>query len=244
MSGQINFWAAFVAGLLSFLSPCVLPLVPGYISFISGVSLDELTHGSADRVGVFRKTLTGSLLFVAGFSLVFTLLGASASAVGGFLQEHLNVIAKAAGALIFLFGLHMTGLVPISFLYYEKRFHASKFSSTFIGAFVMGLAFAFGWTPCIGPFLAGILALAAAEETVGRGMALLFTYSMGLGIPFIVTALGINGFLQMFNRYKRFIRWGEILGGVLLMLIGVLIFTNRLTLIVGWMPEFLLRFAK
>ncbi len=239
----MNFWAAFAAGLLSFLSPCVLPLVPGYISFISGISLDELTH-SQDRSRILKKTLIGSLLFVTGFSLVFTLLGASASAVGGFLQDHLNLLAKGAGILIFFFGLHMTGFLSISFLYYEKRFHASKFSSTALGAFVMGLAFAFGWTPCIGPFLAGILALATSEETVLRGMALLFTYSLGLGIPFILTALGIHGFLQFFNRYKKFMRSGEILGGVLLMFIGALIFSNKLTILVNFLPQSLLKFSK
>ena len=227
---------------MSFLSPCILPLVPGYICFVSGLSLEDLTRGS-DPLRVRRKALMGSLLFVAGFSLVFTLLGASASAVGAFLRDAAPVFSKIAGAVVFLFGLHMTGIFPISFLYYEKRFQTSKLAPGALGAFMMGLAFAFGWTPCIGPFLAGVLALAASEATVGKGMTLLFAYSMGLGIPFIVTGLAVNSFLIFFGRYKKFIRWGEVLGGILLMLVGVLIFFNRLTVLVQLMPEWLLRFA-
>lgn len=242
MAGNFNIWTALAAGVLSFLSPCILPLVPGYISFVSGVSLEELTRG-ADRSRLRRKALVGSLFFVAGFSLVFTLLGASASAAGIFLQSHAAVFSKVAGAVIFIFGLHMSGILPISFLYYEGRFQTSRLSPGAAGAFLLGLAFAFGWTPCIGPFLAGVLALAASEKTVGRGMFLLFVYSMGLGIPFILTGLAVNAFLGLFSRYKKFIRWGEILGGVLLMAVGALIFFNRLTLLVNLLPERLLRFA-
>ena len=243
MSHSLNIWTAFAAGILSFLSPCILPLVPGYISFLSGLSLQELTQGSDSRA-TLRKSFFGSLLFVAGFSLVFTLLGASASVIGNFLLEHIRVLSKAAGIVIFLFGLHMTGALPIRFLYGEKRFQTSSLDPGYFSAFVVGLAFAFGWTPCIGPFLAGILTLAAAEETVGKGMFLLFVYSMGLGIPFILTGLGINTFLRFFNRYKRFIRWGEILGGVLLMAVGILIFTNRLTVLVRLFPSSFLQFSK
>ena len=242
MFGTLNMWTAFAAGILSFLSPCVLPLVPGYMSFVSGVSLEELTRG-ADQSQARRQALLGSIFFVAGFSLVFTLLGASASAIGVFLQDTAPIFSKIAGAVIFLFGLHMTGLLPINFLYYQKRFETSKLSPGAAGAFFMGLAFAFGWTPCIGPFLAGILALAASEDTVGKGMFLLFAYSMGLGIPFILTGLAVNAFLQFFSRYKKFIRWGEIAGGALLMAVGALIFFNRLTALVNLLPEALLRFA-
>lgn len=243
MSGSLNIWTAFAAGILSFLSPCVLPLVPGYLSFVSGISLEELTRGSDARTSL-RKSIIGSILFVAGFSIVFTLLGASASAVGGFLQDHLEVLSKAAGIVIFLLGLHMTGMLPIKFLYYEKRFQTSNLAPGLWSAFVAGLAFAFGWTPCIGPFLAGILALAASEETVGKGMFLLFVYSLGLGIPFILTGLGVNTFLNFFNRYKRFIRWGEILGGGLLMAVGLLIFSNRLTILANIFPSFLSKFSR
>ncbi|MBI4376017.1 MAG: cytochrome c biogenesis protein CcdA [Elusimicrobia bacterium] len=235
-------WAAFVAGVASFLSPCVLPLVPGYISFISGLSLEELSQGH-DRRAVMRQAGVGSVFFVLGFTLVFTALGASASAIGSFLAQHLSMISRFAGALIMLFGLHISGILPIKWLYYEKRLSASAVKPSAGGAFLMGLAFAFGWTPCIGPILASILALAATQETVRQGMTLLAIYSLGLGIPFILTALAINGFLQFFARYKRYIRWGEIGAGVLLIVIGALVFTNRLTLLVQLLPRSLYQFA-
>lgn len=234
--------AAFLAGIVSFLSPCVLPLVPGYISFISGLSLEELER-SADRKAVFRKAGLGSVFFVLGFSLVFTSLGASASAVGGLLSSHMNILSKVAGVIIILFGLHTAGIMPIRWLYYQKKADASGLAPGYLGAFLMGLAFAFGWTPCIGPILAGILALAATQETVGRGMTLLFIYSLGLGIPFILTSFGINAFLQFFARYKRYIRWGEIAAGMLLVAIGILIFTNRLTWLIRFFPGFFYKFA-
>lgn len=239
---QINFWTAFLAGIVSFLSPCVLPLVPGYISFMSGLSLDELAKG-ADKKLILKKAGLGSLFFVMGFSIVFTLLGASASAVGRFLTDYSHIISKIAGAVIILFGLHTTGLVPIKWLYYEKRFHSTGTSAGPWGALVMGLAFAFGWTPCIGPILAGILTLASTQETVAQGMALLFVYSLGLGIPFIATALSVNAFLQFFNRYKKFIRWGEIFAGLLLIFIGALIFSNKLTALISYMPAWAYKFA-
>ena len=238
---SVSLWTAFLAGVASFLSPCVLPLVPGYLSFMSGLTLEELSAGS-DRWAVLRRAGWGSVAFVLGFSLVFTLLGASATAVGQFLSDHRVVIDKVAGVVIAVFGLHVMGAVKIPWLYYEKRFQSSA-APGLAGAFVMGLAFAFGWTPCIGPILAGILALAAQQDTVGKGVLLLFVYSMGLGIPFIAAGLATNLFLRFFNRYKRFIRWGEVFAGLLLVAIGVLIFTGRLTRIVGAAPDWLYRFS-
>lgn len=239
---QISFLTAFAAGIVSFLSPCVLPLVPGYISFISGLSLEELSH-DADRKKILKKAGFGSIAFVLGFSLVFIFLGASATAVGKFLADYSAVITKIAGVLIILFGLHTLGILPIRWLYYEKRFESGSLSPGLAGAFVMGLAFAFGWTPCIGPILAGILALASTQETVIQGMGLLTVYSLGLGIPFIITGFGIHFFLQFFNRYKRFIRWGEIAAGILLVFIGVLIFSNRLTILINYLPKQFFNFA-
>ena len=239
---QVSVWSAFGAGVLSFLSPCVLPLVPGYISFVSGLSLEELTLGT-DRRGILVKSGAGSFSFVLGFAVVFTSMGASASAIGGFLRDHLVWISKVAGLIIILFGLHMAGILPIRWLYYERRLRASNLSGNCLGSFVMGLAFAFGWTPCIGPILAGILALAATQDTVVKGMTLLFVYSLGLGVPFILTSLGINTFIRVFNRYKRFIRAGEICAGILLVFVGALIFSNRLTSLIDLIPVFFLKFS-
>ena len=238
---EITWLTAFAAGVVSFLSPCVLPLVPGYVSFMSGVSLEELSEGAG---GSQRKAGVAAIAFVLGFALIFTLLGASASAVGRLLDAYRNVFNTVAGAVVILFGLHTMGVTPIRWLYMEKRFQTTGVAPGAAGAFVMGLAFAFGWTPCIGPILAGILALAAREGSVGRGMALLFVYSMGLGVPFIATGFGTAAFLRFFGRYKAYIRWGEIAAGALLVLVGVLMLSNRLTMLVQFMPHALLRFAR
>ncbi|MCX5797326.1 MAG: cytochrome c biogenesis protein CcdA [Elusimicrobia bacterium] len=233
---SVSVTAAFLAGLASFLSPCVLPLVPGYISFMSGLSLEELASGEI-QPGVTRRAALAAVFFVLGFSLVFTALGASASFVGHLLGAHQVLLSRIAGVLVIVFGLHMTGLVPIKWLYYTKRADTSKVGPGLLGSFLMGLAFAFGWTPCIGPILAGILALASTQETVAQGVGLLLVYSMGLGVPFILTGLGINAFLSFFARYKRFIRWGEIAAGVLLMALGVLILSNRMSWLMRLLPS-------
>jgi len=239
---SVSVWTSFLAGIASFLSPCVLPLVPGYISFISGMSLEDLSKG-ADRRAVAIQAGLGSAFFVLGFSLVFTALGATASVTGRFLAAYAPIISKLAGALIVVFGLHTAGLITIPWLYYEKRMNMGRFSSGFLGAFLMGFAFAFGWTPCIGPILAAILTLAAKQKTLYEGVWLLFVYSLGLGIPFMLTGFGINAFLQFFARYKRFIRTGEMFAGALLVFVGVLVFTNRLTMIIGLLPRWLYKFA-
>lgn len=238
----VGYGAAFVAGLVSFLSPCVLPLVPGYISFMSGLSLEELGHG-AKPGETFRHAGWESVFFVMGFSTIFTILGASASAVGEFLAAHMPVVTKLAGAIIVLFGLHMTGLIHIPVLYYHKRADAGAFKSGYAGSFLMGLAFACGWTPCIGPILSGILALAATRETMAQGMRLLFVYSMGLGIPFIATGFAVGAFLRFFARYKKYIRAGEVFAGALLVGVGLLIFSDRLTALIRVMPKGLGRLA-
>lgn len=239
---EVNILTAFIAGIVSFLSPCVLPLVPGYISYMSGLSLERLT-GEAERTLAVRRAGVGSFFFVLGFAVVFTFLGASASAVGKLLKEWMPVLAKVAGAVVIVFGFHVTGLIKIKWLYYEKRLEAKGLPPGVGGAFVMGLAFAFGWTPCIGPILAAILALAATQESVAKGMGLLFIYSMGLGIPFIITGFSVNGFLRFFGRFKRFIRATEIFSGVLLVVIGVLIFTKKLTWLIQFFPDWLFKFA-
>ncbi|MBI5215731.1 MAG: sulfite exporter TauE/SafE family protein [Ignavibacteriae bacterium] len=233
---EVNFLTAFFFGLLSFISPCVLPIVPGYLSFISGLSFDEMMSETSAK-DVRRKLMMNSLMFVLGFSTVFIILGASASAVGKFLQSNLDIISKIAGGIIIIFGLHMIGVFKIKFLQYEKRFQSNAKPLGLFGTFVVGLAFAFGWTPCIGPILASILAIAAQQDTIGQGILLLTLYSAGLGIPFLLTGLSISAFYKVFNKFKRHLHKVEIVGGVLLVLFGVLIMTNSLTIISALLSE-------
>ncbi|MFC1822336.1 cytochrome c biogenesis CcdA family protein, partial [Thermodesulfobacteriota bacterium] len=193
MAQDISVYMVFAAGFISFLSPCVLPLVPGYISFISGVSLKEMVQKELMPSRVNKEKgliLLNSLLFVLGFSLVFVLLGASATWVGAFLTSRISLFSKLAGLVIILFGLFNIGLLRPNFFYRESRIHVKERKFGLLGAPLVGAAFAFGWTPCIGPILAGILFYAGTLEKVSHGMALLFIYSMGLGIPFLLTALG------------------------------------------------------
>ena len=240
---QISIAVAFIAGVLSFLSPCILPLIPGYISFLSGLSLEEL-RGGAERSKVIRKAGLTSIFFVIGFSVVFVSLGASASLIGKFLASHLKILTKVGGIIIIILGLYLLGVLKVGWLNVERRLKVKRRSGGLFGAFLIGLAFAFGWTPCIGPILAGILALAATQKTVIKGMLLLAVYSAGLGIPFIITGFSVGLFAQFFQRYKRLMRWGEIAAGLLLIVIGVLIFTNNLTALLKFVPPFFYKFAK
>lgn len=238
-----TFFAAFIAGVLSFISPCVLPLIPGYLSYISGVTLDDMQGtGSAGASAVAasrRRVLIASIFFILGFSFVFVALGAAASALGQFLLERLRLLSKVAGAVVILFGLHTMGVLRIGWLYSEKRMQMDRKPKGVIGAFLVGLAFAFGWTPCIGPILAGILAVAAAQDTVGQGIQLLAIYSLGLGIPFLVTALAINQFFSAFAKIRKHYHAIEIASGALLVVIGLLIFTDQFTIIARWLTPYL-----
>ncbi len=231
---NVSILTAFIFGIISFISPCVLPIVPGYLSFISGYSFEEMVNSG--RSVLFRKVTLNSVLFVLGFSLIFVALGASATAVGQFLLQKLNLFSKIAGVIIIIFGLHMIGVFRIKFLNYEKKFHTGKKIGP-LGSFVAGLAFAFGWTPCIGPVLAAILAIAAQQDTIGKGIILLSVYSLGLGIPFLVTSLSINAFLGFFRKFSKYIRWVEVAGGVLLVIVGILIMTNNLTVLSAYFAK-------
>lgn len=233
---NVGILTAFIFGLLSFVSPCVLPIVPGYLSFISGVSFDEMQN-SDNRAAVRKRIVSNSILFIAGFSIVFIALGASATVVGKFLHEQLNILSKIAGALIIIFGVHMVGIYKIPFLNYEKRFHAQSKPLGLLGAFVVGLAFAFGWTPCIGPILAAILAIASQQDSVGKGIVLLSSYSLGLGIPFFVAGLSVTIFYSVFDKLKRHLHKVEMAGGVLLVIVGILIMTNYLTVLSGYLAR-------
>jgi cytochrome c-type biogenesis protein len=276
---EVSIFAAFVAGLVSFLSPCVLPLVPGYISMLSGIGVEQLKEGQAPRAGL----LGSALAFVFGFSIVFITFGASASAVGSFLVRNRNLLAPLAGALIVLFGLHLVGwlakitvrvglvigvimvalgvalsmrpgllgasikavqvyalsviflLGPSMTRWLNRDVHFRNLGGKpgALSGFLMGFAFAFGWTPCIGPILASVLGIAATRETVSQGVFLLACYSAGLAIPFLVTALGIGGFLKFYQRFRRHLHTVEVFSGVLLLAVGGLVFFNRLTWLSG-----------
>ena len=245
MEENVTLLAAFGAGLLSFISPCVLPLIPGYLSYVSGLSLDDLKAGTGEAAAstvapdARRRVAVASLAFILGFSIVFVSLGASASLIGQFLMSRLTILGRIAGAIIIVFGLHTMGVFRIEWLYQDARVQTNRRPAGFFGATLVGIAFAFGWTPCIGPILAGILAIAAAQDTVGDGVRLLLAYSLGLGVPFFATALAINRFFVAFAKIRRHYHKIEVVSGVLLVIIGVLIFTNRFTIIAQWLTPYL-----
>ncbi len=239
MNESIGILIAFTAGVLSFLSPCVLPLVPSYLSFVTGMSLEDL-RGDFDR----RRVLVHSCLFVAGFTLVFVLLGASASFVGGLLRYYSDWIARIGGVVIILFGLHLTGVFRLAPLMREKRLHLSNKPMGYVGTVVVGIAFGTGWTPCIGPVLGAILTMAASQERLLQGMWLLFVYSMGLAVPFVLAAVALERFLGVFARFRRFLPAVQVASGVLLVLLGLLLVTGSFVVLAAWLnrftPEFLL----
>jgi len=286
---DVSLAGAFLAGLVSFLSPCVLPLVPGYISMLSGIGMEQLRKGDLPRTGLFAS----SLAFVAGFSVVFISFGASASAVGSFLRQNRALLAPVAGALILLFGLHLLGALiklnlragiilgaalaafgVVAFLrhatlvgglgashffalsligffgptmarWLNRDVHLRSGTTTQPGiwsGFLLGFAFAFGWTPCIGPILATVLALAATSDTIARGVLLLAIYSAGLAIPFLLTALGISQFMAFYKNFRKYLHAVEVFSGALLLFVGGLVFINKLTWLSGKLT-FLNRFS-
>lgn len=276
---DVSLLGAFLAGLVSFLSPCVLPLVPGYISMLSGIGMEQLRQGQQPRAGLFASSLS----FVLGFSVVFIAFGASASAVGAFLQQNRSILVPVAGALIVLFGLHLLGILvklPVRaglvlgaalallglvalvhggplvaglgaihffslslvgffgpsmtrWLNRDVRLHATSTQPGIWSGFLLGFAFAFGWTPCIGPILTTVLALAAASDTIARGVFLLAVYSAGLAVPFLLAALGIGRFLRFYQRFRKHLHAVEVFSGALLLFVGTLVFFNRLTWMAG-----------
>lgn len=225
---QVTYLGAFIAGLLSFLSPCVLPLIPSYITYITGLSFADI---QAEKPGqsIRSTAFLHSLAFVIGFTIVFVLLGATATFIGSFLEGHIDLVRQAGGVLIILFGIHVTGLVPLTFLLGQKRVEIRNKPAGFLGSCLVGIAFAAGWTPCIGPILGSILMVAATEQNVTQGIVLLLLYSLGLGIPFLLSALAMHRFLAVFNRFKKSIRMFEIITGIFLVVVGILIFTNGLS---------------
>ena len=233
---DVSLVAAFGAGFLSFISPCVLPLIPGYISYISGMSLEDMRKADA---GARRRLITATLLFILGFSIIFMAMGASASAIGSLLLEYRKTLQRVAGALLVVLGLHMAGILKIGLLNADTRVQTSKRPASLFGALVVGMAFGFGWTPCIGPILSGILTIAASKSTVGEGILLLAVYSLGLGVPFFLTSLAIDKFFAASAKVRRYYRAIEIFAGALLILMGVLLFTGRYTIIIRWLTPYL-----
>jgi len=231
-SQEVTYFGAFIAGLLSFLSPCVLPLIPSYITYLTGLSFADL-QAEHPTHKVRQTAMLHSLAFIFGFTVVFVLLGASATLVGSFLNQHAAFLRKAGGVLIVLLGVHVTGLVPINLLLGEKRITLHRKPAGYMGTFLVGIAFAAGWTPCIGPILAAILMVAATEENVYHGIILLLIYSLGLGIPFFLSSLAMHQFIVMFQRFKKFIRLFEICTGIFLVLVGIMIYFNWLSRLSG-----------
>jgi cytochrome c-type biogenesis protein len=224
--------AVFVAGLVSFLSPCVLPLVPGYVSFVSGSRIDELRRHNRTHM---RPLLLRSSVFILGFSIVFIALGAIASSAGRLLGQQLSVLTKIAGLIIIASGVHKMGWLPIKWLYVDRRLRPIGQSGTAAGSFLVGFSFGFGWTPCVGPVLTTVLTVAASEATVGKGAALLAVYSAGLAVPFLLTSIAIDRFLLFSSGWRRHLHTLEVMSGATLVTIGVMIFTGQFTRLNAWM---------
>jgi len=231
LTQTVSFPAAFLAGFLSFLSPCVLPLIPAYFTFITGFSLEELTeyHNSEIRKKVFLSTI----LFVSGFSLVFILMGASASYLGGLMYKYRELIRIIGGILIVLLGVHLTGIIRIRGLDFEKRINMGKKPLHFFGTFIVGMAFGAGWSPCIGPLLGSIIIIAGSQETVWQGIVLLAIYSAGLAMPFIIMSVFINLLLIFIKKASRVLQYVNTAAGILLIIVGLIIVSNKLYVLTG-----------
>ena len=230
---QISLFAAFSAGLLSFVSPCVLPLVPSYVSYISGLTVEQLAD-TTQRQRFRKAIILNSLLFIAGFSAVFIAFGASASLIGQMLITYQEYIRKIGGVLIVIFGLYLLGVLNMGFLTTEKRFHFRHRPAGYAGSFLIGVAFAAGWTPCVGPVLGTILLYASTSDALANGVALLTAYSLGLGLPLFLTALGVDRFLTYFKQFRGYLRGVSAVSGVLLVVVGVMLYANSLTLLTGF----------
>lgn len=233
---DVSFGAALLAGLLSFVSPCVLPIVPPYLAYLAGISFQELS-GENVSAAMRRRIVLASLFFVLGFTTVFVALGATASVIGQTIAQYFGVLSVVAGVLIIIMGLHFLGVFRISMLYREARVNVASKPAGFLGSYIMGLAFAFGWTPCVGPVLATILFVAGSEGTALRGAALLAVYSLGIGLPFMLAAFFASRFLNWANRFKQHMRKIEIAMGGLLVVTGILFVTGSMSRIAQWLLD-------
>jgi cytochrome c-type biogenesis protein len=233
---SLGITIAFTAGLLSFLSPCVLPLIPSYVSFITGLSIDDVQRSR-------RVTLAHSLLFIAGFTIVVLALGATATVLGRMLLRHRDWVGRIGGVLVILLGFYLLGAFNIGALARERRIHLADKPLGYLGTLIVGMAFAAGWTPCIGPILGGVLTYTASSADLNRGLVLLFAYSLGLAVPFLLASLMIDRFMDLFQRYRRGLVWMSRASGVLLIAVGILMITGSMTVLSSWLqqwtPEFL-----
>lgn len=227
---------SFTAGVLSFLSPCVLPLIPSYVSFITGLSIDDVQRSR-------RVTLAHSLLFIAGFTLVFLALGATATVLGQLLVRHRDWVGRIGGLLVIALGLYLLGAFNVGMFARERRIHIANKPLGYLGTLVVGMAFAAGWTPCIGPILGGVLTYTASSADLNRGIVLLLAYSLGLAVPFLLAALMIDRFMDLFQRYRGALIWMSRASGILLVAVGILMITGSMTVLTAWLqrwtPEFL-----
>jgi len=233
----ISLSIAFTAGFLSFVSPCVLPLVPSYLSYITGLSLEELTD-AAGKSRVRWVTLKNSLLFILGFSIVFISFGASATAIGQALLVYQGILRKVGGILVILFGLYLIGALKIPFLMAYRQYHFQNRPTGAIGSVLIGVAFAAGWTPCVGPILGTILLYASTTQSMMSGIELLSVYSLGLGLPLLITAMGVNAFLTSFKKVKDYMWVVSLVSGIFLIVVGALIFTNSLRILAAWLTRY------
>jgi cytochrome c-type biogenesis protein len=238
---DISYPLAFLAGVLSFLSPCVLPLVPSYVSFITGLSFKDLTVG-VDKRRVRNLTVTNSLAFIAGFSFVFTTLGISSSAVGRFLFEYLDVIRIIGGILVIIFGLFISGILKLDLLMREKKVHLSGKPAGYIGTFLVGMTFAAGWSPCIGPMLGTILVYAGSKGSALYGLKLLSIYSLGLAVPFFISALAMNIFLSYSPKIVKYMRLIMLISGIILIVFGIMLLTDQIRIIGRILPDIGIKF--
>jgi cytochrome c-type biogenesis protein len=229
-TGTVGVLISFTAGLLSFLSPCVLPLIPSYVTFITGMGLDEVREAR-------RAALVHALLFVAGFTLIFLLLGATATVIGRVMLEYRDIISKVGGVLIIAFGLYLLGAFNISALATERRVHLANKPVGYLGTVLVGIAFGAGWTPCIGPILGSILIYTSSSADLGRGLLFLFVYSLGLAIPFLLSAVAVHRFIAAFARFRPAMVWVSRAGGVLLILIGILLLTDYFTILASYLQR-------
>lgn len=241
MVKDVSFPLAFLAGIFSFLSPCVLPLVPSYISFITGISFKDLTVG-ADRKRIRYLTITNSVAFISGFSSIFIALGVSSSAIGRFLFDYLDLIRIIGGILVIIFGLFIAGFLKLDFLMRDRKIHLSGRPAGYIGTFIIGMTFAAGWSPCIGPILGTILLYASTKGSAIYGFKLLSVYSFGLAVPFFVSALAMNSFLSYSIKLARYMRVIMIINGLLLIVFGIMLLTNRMRDLAGLFPDFGIKF--
>ena len=227
---NVSVFVAFTAGLISFLSPCILPMIPSYLAFITGISLEELSQDQ-NLKKVRKSVITNSLFFILGFSILFIALGASATFIGKFLAKNIRWFEIIGGALVVILGLHFAGVFKLKFLDRERKIHLEKKPLGLIGTVLVGMAFGAGWTPCVGPILGSILTMAAATQDIAKGIVLLISYSIGLGIPFLLTGLLIHKFFEYFKTIRKYFRVITLVGGILLVIIGVLLITGYFTTI-------------